>query len=171
MENKYYAPTIDEFYEGFEFELGLETTEFKVRVSEEGYPVRCSDKQTTTRWIPKKYEVSYFTEINYIDADTITAMNTLEHYLIENKIRVKYLDEQDIKSLGFIRIGRGGDMIKFMKDDLEVNFHLDANINENVNVTIYRITDLIFMDFRECLRLTIKNKSELKLLLKQLNIL
>jgi len=62
-------------------------------------------------------------------------------------------------------------MIKFMKDDLEVNFHLDANINENVNVTIYRITDLIFMDFRECLRLTIKNKSELKLLLKQLNIL
>jgi hypothetical protein len=152
--DKYYTPTIDEFYEGFEFKLQT-VCDFGKSKDPRGYEVTTS----LVAWIDQTFMLSYHNSI-------------IKKALENNVVRVKYLDEQDIESLGFTRIGRGGDMIKFMKDDLEVNFHLDAklNENENVNVTIYRITDLIFMDFRECLRLTIKNKSELKRLLNQLNI-
>lgn len=184
MENKYYTPTIDEFYEGFEFELGLETTEFKVRMSEEGYPVRCSDKQTTTEWIPKKYEMSDFlikkyqvSEYQGIICDNeeiieITAMHTLQHYLDIERIRVKYLDEQDIKSLGFIQSEAIPHWFEIKSKKHIGSYRLIYTVIEDINwigVTI----DYFHEDFKDQLvrGIIIKNKSELKRLLNQLNIL
>lgn len=184
MENKYYTPAIEEFYEGFEFELGLETTEFKVRMSEEGYPVRCSDKQTTTEWITKKYEVSDFIGKKYKVSDLsgiicaneelleITGLHTLQHYLDIGKIRVKHLDVQDVKSLGFTKIETIPHWFEIKSKKHIGSYRLIYTVMERINwigVTI----EYFHEDFKDTLvrGITIKNKSELKRLLNQLNIL
>jgi len=74
MENKYYTPTIEEFHVGFEFEF--RHSDYK----EDGW---------------KKFTTPVF---NMEREDCPFACQTLEEY------RVKYLDREDIESLGFTRI-------------------------------------------------------------------
>jgi hypothetical protein len=186
MENKYYTPTIDEFYEGFEFELGLETTEFKVRMSEEGYPIRCSDKQTITEWITKKYEVSDFigkkykvsdlSGIIYVDEELleITGMYNLQNYLDIDKIRVKYLDEQDIKSLGFTQTETIPHWFELKSKIQPGSYRLIYTYLEIDEKVLTGVSIIYFKgDYADPIvrGITIKNKSELKRLLNQLNIL
>ena len=73
----------------------------------------------------------------------------------EGRTRVKYLDGADIEELGFVNMP---DSNAFDKGDFQINFQ-DCNFLEV---------------YDECSRIifqgSIKNKSELKVLLKQLNI-
>jgi hypothetical protein len=97
-QNKFYIPDISEFYVGFEYEF------------QEQFMV---DDRSETDWRKEKIEFSGY--IQYID-----------EYLEEDRIRVKYLDKEDIESLGFKSI-----------DPNPLNLF---NLNKyNYNITTYKI--------------------------------
>lgn len=142
MENKYYTPTIAEFHVGFE-------CEFK-------------NKMQSNEW-----------EYNVCDTDLISiAFDSHEHEDIDDKFedtfRVKYLDKEDIESFGFIH--EGGKMIssaiQYYKST--ENYYIDYTTSNNKlkihNGESYEQYESFFQGY-------IKNKSELKKLLTQLEIL
>lgn len=77
-------------------------------------------------------------------------------------IRVKYLDREDIESLGWVYNPKGHDHYRFKKYSL---MHYTENNIEN-GITIFKDGHLGYI-----FKGSIKNKSELKVLLKQLRIL
>lgn len=132
-DNKYYTPTIEEFY--FEFE-------YEELIGEE--------------WIPRPS----FNIHDHCIADYDGIIEFDLYNLIENKkVRVKYLDQEDIESLGF----KQDSLYSFRKNDwiIEVNLN-ELHIGKDT-LDIYLVSDLRFKG-------TIKNKSELVKLLKQLGI-
>jgi hypothetical protein len=128
MENKYYTPTIEEFYVGFQFEYNSEIFE---------------------DW--KKCD-------NASSEDCYHAIQDISQSL-ETKYRVKYLDKDDIESLGFKEVEFG----IYIKDKTKYDkYTFDARSSKvSIRNSIYN----------ECWFWgTIKNKSELVRLLKQLDI-
>lgn len=131
--NKYYTPTIEEFHIGFEYEI---------------------QHNENAQWGTTTF--SYF-EGEYPDYDS-TQMVVWE--LENDTIRVKYLDKEDIESLGF----------KQSKSD--INWYDYKNerywlYKEDVNDWRWIISD---EQSEVSFAGNIKNKSELKKLLKQLNV-
>ena len=132
---KYYTPTIEEFYSGFEFEIkkiGSEIWESK----------------TFTRY------------------DHLLAMDTI---ISHKDARVKHLDREDIESCGWEYCSSSSYDITFkikvkdeMIDFLFLTFDTDDNTIKIDDGAMYE-TDRIFNG-------TIRNISELKKLMKQLNI-
>lgn len=93
---------------------------------------------------------------------------------LERTVRVKYLNKQDIIDFGFISDEKHCDVYSMEKEIKyqgfgNVNFKINFNPEREKNVSIFFITDdsinskFIFFG-------TIKNKSELKIVLKQLGI-
>lgn len=72
MEDRYYTPTIDEFYEGFEHECLL----------------------LNNTWNKEVFNHDLYNDYGYIE---------LSEFIKKEKIRVKYLDKEDIESLGFTK--------------------------------------------------------------------
>jgi hypothetical protein len=72
MENKYYTPAIEEFHVGFEYEI-LHNNEWK--------------------------KTSVFN--NSCGGDIIFEIKNMGHWDVVSKPRVKYLDKEDIESLGW----------------------------------------------------------------------
>lgn len=165
MGNKYYTPTIEEFHIGFEYET---------------YELY----ETPNRW-----KINIFGE-EHMELDHIVFL-LMEH---PDMIRVKYLDKEDIESLGFICEEENEDssFYKYSKDSYNnskiiLNHYIwttgiNNDFTEHNKIKIYRtggepltlrrnsIVEKIPID-RDMLSLsTIKNKSELKVLLKQLGI-
>ena len=143
MENKYYLPKIEELHIGFECEINQ------------------SEINKNFKWC--EYVIG-------TDYETITIARDVSE-VNKNGIRVKYLDRQDIESFGFICAGIGeyqklddntDDFIivdtNFV-DDLNVRICYEKSTGENVS-TEYTMFDG-----------AIKNKSEFKKLLIQLNII
>lgn len=141
MENKYYIPNIEEFHIGFEYE-GLER-----------------DGSFSKRIYGKEKIFN-----NYIDN-----FSNLELYINTNQIRVKYLDKEDIESLGF----------KLIINSIADNYLFQLNLEDNklVHLIYYKKAKLIFIskgdnESQYCDWKTlynkgfIKNKSKLKELLK-----
>ena len=141
MKNKYYyTPTIEEFYVGFEFEL-KDYLEYQidkdVHVLNRGW-----DKQVVT--------FDFFTK------------NKLMPYFIQST-RVKYLDQSDIESLGWVNgETHGVSGLVFNYGDKNDSWQIYPNYDVQF-YAIYSITGIIFQGF-------IKNKSELKKLMQQLDI-
>lgn len=142
-DNKYYTPQIEEFYVGFEYEY----KEFTFKKEKSG-----------------SYEWSKF----ILDIDTLQI--TQGEYNIGNPFggsnskdfRVKYLDQEDIESLGFQEIGQED---FYLKGEID-NWNIEKLYNKDI-FSYWRINNknnciIMFLE--------IKNKSELKVLLKQLNI-
>ena len=137
--NKYYKPTINEFYIGFECEI--ETSW--------GY--------SKGEW-PKLLK---FDTLTGFEKDIIKATK-------ESSFRVKHLDKEDIESLGFIL-------------DKEFNFY-NTERKGSYNYTLLYRNNKVSLYIKKydgsnlisntpiLLQATIKNKSELKVLLKQLGI-
>jgi hypothetical protein len=139
--NKYYTPKIEEFHVGFEYEAV--TLNIEKQVNEY-----------------KKFNVPFV-------PDTLKIM--LES---DFKPRVKYLDKEDIESLGFTTKKleyweTEEDSIIYRKDNYAIVFWKNAYKSDyKTNIYIKQETGLGLHSFKgEC-----KNKSELKRLLKQLNI-
>jgi hypothetical protein len=141
MEDKYYIPSIEEFYVGFEYE-GL--VDYNVN---------------DTTWVSKTCN------------NFMWHSNELWKLLMKNinSFRVKYLDREDIESLGWIFLeDRGMSEYNgnvFIKNDIifqQANYELRYWYNVR-RLKIERINGIIFDGI-------IKNKSELKVLLKQLDI-
>lgn len=158
QKNKYYTPEIEEFRVGFEFEYKETFLDGTVK-SKEQY-----DK---AKWIKS---ICWTESMPYIER-TLTGKN-FNNYLVG--VRVKYLDEDDIKDLGFIpSYNKPKYWFQSFKGNNEIQLYYDDKTkeegNEGIGITIYdgRNTppndNKVFNGF-------IKNKSELKVLMKQLGI-
>lgn len=141
---KYYTPEIEEFHVGFEYEI---------------FTTNCNITPSVNEWIKDT---------------TLFRQDTLENMLqcVEPPIRVKYLDKEDIESLGFKELANNW----FFKDapgklaywtQVIIDFRWMEKEKPYKDISILgargKEDDIIF-------RGNIKNKSELKKLLKQLNI-
>lgn len=155
-ETKYYTPNITEFCEGFEYEYSYDKGE----------------------WIKEKFSVSCG------DTDSMAGdWYEFAPSCPRTECRVKYLDREDIESLGFseltkeqkdehstIMIG-GGSFIRI--DD-------DGNIKTTIIIQyLFPVISIHLLDEKSlrgynkpfvCFKGRIKNKSELKKLMTQLGI-
>jgi hypothetical protein len=142
---KYYTPDVEEFYVGFEFE--------SKRGAYDG-TVKTQEQFDNEKW---QYDFCSEGDLPYIErALTGTnAKNGLCH------LRVKYLDREDIESLGFEIDAdyKSINSVLFSKDDYTI---LQSDITEILISDLFNETTLF--------NGRIKNKSELKKLLKQLGI-
>ena len=145
--DKYYTPELEEFYTGFEYE----TCNFKNKI-----------------WIKK------ITDMNIISLTSCIYDENPE--LFKNEYRVKYLDKEDIESLGFI----------ITKDNEEVELSLESkryiggpSVGDDYKIIIlYGLDNKEMWIYKKCnngyeddlFKGLIKNKSELIKLLKQLQI-
>lgn len=136
MESKYYTPEIEEFHVGFEYEAFHSKEWF----FEEG----------GNQWVKSKVSLG-------------TDILTLNYAINCDFVRVKYLDREDIESLGW-KAGVQGLAVdgysgweEFKKDDYRMV------LSDNQGLIIVCRNHTSFSG-------TIKNKSELKKLLKQLGI-
>lgn len=163
MENKYYTPEIEEFHVGFEYEefeivgSGLEVPNIIIKYSEEYFnEVHSNDKyfkhRKFIRKVCDKQTVSLFSSTSFSEKYT--------PLLIDNRIRVKYLDKEDIESFGFEYINNVRDLAK---DNIRIRTYIGEQF-EIPTICIYRDENTIFSG-------TIKNKTDFKRLLKQLSII
>lgn len=154
MENRYYTPEIEEFHVGFEYE-SFET------------PLTPSFAFETkpAEWLKRKVLDINNSEYKGKALYHVSINNRYEENVEWNKnIRVKYLDEQDILDCGFIK--ENGQLDKFG--------YLFFN-NGNYMLTFYPPNPTFIEienseeEFQQFIG-TVKNKSELKKLLKQLGL-
>ena len=179
MNNKYYTPEIEEFHFGFEYELipsvGLAIMNFDT-----------PNEKTEVKWATE-YAKCVFgkTQANIMGDDTSYIKSAIK----DNKVRVKYLDREDIESLGweyneksfnfFIDIEYGKKYeLKYSPKEGTVSINHSNKIllgtkykeisytgegsKERIPHFIYEKTQLFTG--------IIKNKSELKRILKQIGI-
>jgi hypothetical protein len=144
-QNKYYTPTIEEFHVGFEFESNYV--------------------------LFKKENKSDVWNKHILTQDELWFWDSWKNDAVDTEFRVKSLDKEDIESLGWIN-GETRFLGGFVFDDNKelktfyqmylgnfiINKGLYLQIHSNVEV------NYIFQGF-------IKNKSELKKLMVQLDIL
>lgn len=147
-QEKYYTPTIEEFYVGFEYEA-LNSNEWLFQESEFGWK--------NILWEPRLVSQNMFIENIYLA-------------ILKKWIRVKYLDKEDIESLGWkfyaskeefdsYDLSTGDDL----KNTKENQWNLRQSKKSN-KLYIHQGTNWVrFFG-------TIKNKSELKRLMLQLGI-
>jgi len=136
--DKYYTPEIEEFFHGFEYEVWENSA------------------YTNESWIKKIFQ---FRDNNvYKDTSFIIA----EFEQRGDDIRVKYLDKEDIESLGF-KYQKHNTYYKNLTD--KILLRLEA-LENNILLIEYFINGNNTLN---CI-INIKNKSELKKLMKQLNI-
>jgi len=140
MKDKYYIPTIDEFHVGFECESNY--------VVIRGANSKLSEYK---HFIFTEDNISYLIEAYINDASS-------------SEVRVKYLDREDIESLGwtYYKTHSGTTTNEFELGEYTLTF--DSDFSDKWNLTI---------DFENGFNLfhgSIKNKSELSKLMKQLNI-
>ena len=150
QENKYYTPIIDEFHVGFEYE--------KYDKREATYK---ENNFKSTNWHKFKYDIGSI------------KLSKLPTYLYEKNIRVKYLDKEDIESLGFTYDKTSSkSQLKFFKDNLCLFYRPKSKQLGTFTVDPSKSHYMIkyVRDNKHISTLTIKNKSELKRLLKQLDI-
>lgn len=140
MENKYYAPSSEEFYIGFEYQEG-----------------NSAIRDNITEWLDNVVE------------DKLHLKLLFDGY---THFRVKYLDRKDIESLGFNYTkasGFRGNKLYFEKESHGIILSPGIYEDDFYDVHIYQDSILglpvLTRFFGE-----VKNKSELKKLLKMLNI-
>ncbi|MGK0464796.1 hypothetical protein [Clostridium sp.] len=130
MKDKYYTPSIEEFYVGFEYE-------------------QASMKMVA----PKEWSKKIF----YLNNSHI---DIVKYGDIDKNTRVKYLDKEDVESVGFKE--EKNNIFKF-KDKYRRNWQLKLLIPDRGRI-------LLSNDCKYFMDINIKNKSEFKVILKQLNI-
>lgn len=151
--NKYYTPEISDLYVGFEYEL------------------YCRDANPTVKngshvWL-KSWQTKTFTKSEFERGIGFDRNLDLQ----DDWIRVKYLDKNDIESLGFELSAEYGDYIEF-NDNLKSFKPMSNKILYNTSSKIMLIELFAFEDESTTPLFNgyIKNKSELIKLLKMLNI-
>lgn len=155
IENKYYTPTIEEFYVGFEFQYS------------------CLNSEKLEKGIAESEWNQDLCEAEWLD--TICFDWEANSDIFADGYRVKYLDSDDIRSLGFsgsdntVKPPKGIDAKKFTKsiEDKEISIYYHCSIiNHGLGIFIEIVDTTYLLVFKGY----IKNKSELKKLLSQLQI-
>jgi hypothetical protein len=142
--SKYYTPEIEEFHVGFEFEALF--TDNK--------------KEPNLRWVKMNEPFQFKRLYEWLG-------------LPEPGLRVKYLDRKDIESLGFVYDKTSKEsQWKFRKNNIML-YYRPISLQLGTFTIDHMKSDFIMeysKDNKMISLLTIKNKSELKRLLKQLSI-
>lgn len=139
MENKYYTPSLEEYFIGMEFYVFRNNTWEKNILTEEGF--RCILNFTTNNKFCNKWGISDF-------------------QLDPTPIRIKYLDKEDIESLGFILDAARASGFHFYLNNYEL---AQPYLDSRCYLKQINNKEILFNGI-------IKNKSELKRLLKQLGV-
>lgn len=144
MENKYYTPKIEEFHVGFECEFKSYKNDGKGNFMEQ--------------WDKRAIGLHTFQE------------NSYEQITCDSNWRVKYLNEQDILNFGFKYTNNNLDLIK-ITDEKVIRIRLRI-IDDMPHLRIYQ-TDEIFNKEQSFPIFVgkIKNKSEFKKIIEQLEII
>lgn len=138
---KYYTPELEEFHIGFEYEF----------LEQHGSPEE--------KWVEKILtEISDGEDDMYL-GNTLHAIEKYERVYLRNAVRVKYLDEDDIKELGWELSWSEFNTLTFTKSKSVITWWV-----ESTHLRINYQTGWQLFDGQ------IKNKSELKRLMKQLGI-
>lgn len=149
--NKYYTPTIEEFHVGFECEI-----------KNSSHPVN--------------FEWEHFKIVSVYDAKISGSIMDWSFYdsynaIKDGEIRVKYLDQEDIESCGWSFIPSEYRAKEYIghNDTIE---EMEVFSKNGFALRIYnkKYTKLNILNINLNISITIKNKSELIRLMKQLNI-
>ena len=152
---KYYTPEIEEFHVGFEFEVFM----FGMQVGKYGNLLPENLRDDEVKW--RKNTVRNASDILHVSIA-----------LDKKKVRIKYLDKEDIESLDWVfdketestsngKLYYKGNHMLFHSDDGLTIAIRDPSLDKNM---------LINLRSNEVFMINIKNKSELKVLLKQLRL-
>ena len=151
--SKYYTPTIEEFYVGFEYEFNSRDYDMV-------------NMQETWEWTKRKYH-----HVDFIDKNTSCFQAPCVFNKFKERIRVKYLDREDIESLGFTYDKTSSEgQLKFFKGNLCLFYRPESKEIGTFTIDPAKNDYMIKYgrDNRLISTLKIKNKSELKRILKQL---
>ena len=129
MKDKYYVPSIEEIYVGFE----------------------CEYQEPNS----KEFE-----------NDELSERDVAYLLVYPDKARVKYLDQKDIESLGWLESNSNYGEYNFKLNNYTLIFWSNTTENYTTNIYIKQESGLGL----HCFKGTIKNKSELVKLMSQLNI-
>jgi len=156
--DKYYTPAIEEFHVGFEFESNTFSTSFAVLDFQD--PTKDVVSESTPTWIKETFGLHHFSIWN--------SSYDFKMVLDDNRLRVKYLDKEDIESLGFEDSNDRG-----MTENYGYLFTKDSTHFESSKVQLryWPTSNRVYIhDGQIIFNGSIKNKSELIILLKQLGI-
>ncbi len=117
---KYYTPTIDEFYIGYECEWKVNGREWSVK-----YPDICYN------WNKHKIEIEDFYS-NDFDIE--------EHNINNNTLiwRTKYLDDEDLNELGFTKIGKN------------IRYGYIDYVGDNSKIDLSKVGYYCYITFHKC---------------------
>jgi len=142
-ENKYYVPDITEFHVGFEYQMKSTFGDGTVKTKEQ---------YDRAEWIDQVYDLRSFP---YVDR-TMTGHNSQN---LPSAIRVKYLDREDIESLGFqCDTSKGLWIYCIITDESGEEYYLDYHTETNECI-IHDIDEDLFQGY-------IRNKNELQKILQ-----
>jgi hypothetical protein len=168
--SKYYTPLIEEFCEGFEYEIIT------------GYPVTREGDKIKFHHDKYEYEKKIF-ELPDLNDLPKEGNKFCSWQSFAELTRVKYLDKADIEELGFTsgigHISQADRELLF--GDLVESYYLQKDHNtyfisyfkdkdRKILIYIYNNQTMEFGEFYRLFNGIIKNKTELKKLLKQLGI-
>ena len=165
--DKYYTPEIEEFHIGFEFE-----------VEDLMKPDDNLKDINGKHWI--KSVIDHSAKYDNYDYKSLEQIEQMDMVYVRNTFRVKYLCINDFNDLLKCEsIVKSKDILEKECYLILTNYDVNKSLYENDNsISIKFYPDNCYVEIRNHLdyshsyfRGTIKNKSELKKLLKQLNIL
>jgi hypothetical protein len=161
MNDKYYTPEIEEFHVGFEYE---------VEDFSKGH-------KNGVQWVKKTIKsIGRGIEIHEGDYDNLAQIEALDDVYVRNTYRVKYLDREDIEEVFeyYERVDGSRDMYKLFKPIFRDR--------KDKWITVYHVpqTSWVLMyvgedkhekhDVSNLFTGTIKNKSELKRIMKMIGV-
>lgn len=161
--SKYYTPELEEFHVGFEYEAYEIGYTYDVELIEEqpavlqilGNPIQ------SAAWVKKEYSLLDFSSV--IDGE-------LDAYIPE--VRVKYLDIEDIESLGWKlsheQNSQNPKGFYFTYVFRKSGMYLDFYPNRKDKITVHNGGH--YEDYNCLFTGQVKNKSELKKLLKMIGV-
>jgi hypothetical protein len=170
MKDKYYTPSIEEFHVGFEYEA-IKLKKFEIKNIPVGTSLQTyiDMNDLVDGWIKLTWSETCSPENSF---NVLRDSNGVTNISVPESVRVKYLDKEDIESLGFTTNKlkyweiQGDSIIYKLKNYTLVFWHSAYKSNYKTNVYIRQETGL----GQHCFKGEIKNKSELKRLLKQLGV-
>lgn len=95
MNELYYTPSLEEFHVGFEYEFYDIKFEYPIKMLNAVQAIALSEPKETGQWIKEVVNPTSF-QVATIIEDDITVESMLEYYLKEKMIRVKSLVMDDI---------------------------------------------------------------------------
>ena len=169
MDTKYYIPDISEFHVGFEYEHCHSSIRFVM------LDLKTGDRTNETE--PKEiWEKSVFTGNEF---DIWKSSFEFDDSLRDGQIRVKYLDKEDIESLGFKC--EKEDVLSTLYSQFNRRFSMLVDNGYFIHIGMMTLSDRVILTIDTSVyensektkvihSIRIKNKSELEKLLKQLGI-